>query len=211
MKWKVIAIGLAVALAAVVICAVPLKTVSYVVSVPYQDIEAVYIEEEYTVSEPYTKIETYTEKEPYDKSVPINYIVTDEESYNWFWGGTGANVWIKIRNADVESGYFYVEFHLMIAGDGTETKTASRYIAVGQEEKVQVLYRDGYVSSFTYSITPPTKTVTEVRDVQKTREVVDYRDVTRYRCVPEEHPVIKIREETRYKKVPIREYLITYR
>ena len=208
MKWKVIAIGLAVALAAaVVICAVPLKTVSYVVSVPYQDTETVYVREEYTVSEPYTKTETYTEKEPYYKSVPIDYVVTGEQSYDPCLGGIGSNAWIKIRNADCKSGYFYVDFYLTIAGGETETKTTSRYIAVGEERKVKVLYRHSYVSSFTYSITPPTKTVIDVRDVQKTREVVDYRNVTRYRCVPEERPVI----ETRYKKVPILEYLLNYR
>ena len=211
MKWRVIAIGLAAALVAVVVCAVPLKTASYVVSVPYQDTETVYVKEEYTVSEPYTKIETHEEEEPYYKSVPIDYIVTAQETYNWFWGGIGSNIWIKIRNADVKSGYFYVEFHLTIAGGGTETKTASRYIAIGQEKKVGVLYRDGYVSSFTYSITPPTKTVIGVRDVQKTTEVIDYRDVIRYRCVPEERPVIKTHEETRYKKIPILEYLLSHR
>lgn len=207
--WKRLGIvfGSLIVAAAIVVCAVPLKTVSYTVEVPYEATETYYVEEAYTVREPYTRIETYMEREPYNKSVPIDYIVTSKGIYDWFWS-TGSDVWVTIRNSDAKSGYFYVKFFLTIKGGASTTKTGSRYIAIGEGKRVQIKYSGGYVSSFTYSITPPTKTVIDYRDVPKTREVTEYRDVTKYRDVPKQRTVTKTRQETRYKEVSILEYLI---
>ena len=208
-KKLAIVFGVAIAIAAIVICAVPLKTVSYAASVPYEDTETYYVQEAYTVQEPYTRIETYIEREPYNKPVPIDYIVSDTGIYNWFWT-TGSDVWVTIKNADVKSGYFYVTFYLTIKGGATTTKLASQYIAIGETKQVKTTYSGGYVASFTYSIIPPTKTVSDFRDVNKTREVTEYRDITTYRSVPKQRTMTKTRSETRYKEVSLLDYLLHY-
>lgn len=181
----------------IVVCAVPLKTVSYTVTERYQTTETYY------VTEPYTDTETYTEREPYNKSVPIDYIVTSKGVYSYFWS-TGFDVWVNIKNTDLKSGTFSVVFNLTLRGGAKATKTASKYIAIGDTEKVQVGYSGAWLSSYRYSVTPPTKTVTDYRDVRKTREVVKLREVPKQRTVWKERPA------TRFKKVSMLEYSIGY-
>jgi len=210
--FKELAVGLGalIIIAAIVICAVPLTTVSYAVSVPYEDTETYYVQEAYTVQEPYTRIETYIEREPYNKSVPSDYIVSGTGIFNWCWA-TGSDVWVTIRNTDaIKGGEFDVKFNLTLHGGETTTKSTSQFIAVGDTEKVQVKYTGDRVVSFTYSIIPPTKTVSDFRDVNKTREVTEYRDVTTYRSVPKQRTMTKTRSETRYKEVSLLDYLLHY-
>lgn len=210
-RWRNIGIilGVIIAIAVITICVLPLVTVPYVVDVSYEDTETYYVKEAYIVQEPYTWTETYTEREPYNKSVPIDYQVIDKRIYNWFWS-TGSDVSITIRNTDVKSGTFSVKFYLTLKGGATTTKKASKYIALGDTEEVQVKYSGGYVSTFSYDVTPPTKTVVDYRDVEKTRQVTEDRDVTKYRDVPKQRTVTKHRQETRHKKVTVLEYLINY-
>ncbi len=220
--FKNLAIGLGVfiAVAAIVVYAVPLIAVHYAVDVSYEDTETYYIKEQYTVQEPYTVqelytgTENYTEREPYNKSVPIDYVVTDEGIYEPPCGG-GYYTWVSIRNTDVKNGSFRVTFHILIHEVGTSTKKASTYITAGDTQKVEV-YSSGDVRSFTYSITAPTKTVVDYRDVVKTRQVTEYRDITKYRDVieyrdvPKQRTVTKTRQETRSKKVTLLDYLLNY-
>src|SRR4030042_2641943 len=64
-KKLTIGLGSAIVIAAIVICAVPLKTVSYEVSVPYLDVETYYVSEPYEVQEAYETQEPYTVMERY--------------------------------------------------------------------------------------------------------------------------------------------------
>ena len=221
--WKKLVIGLGSTLLVflIVFCLVPVKEVSYTVTERYQATETYYVSEPYTdietyyEKEPFTTYETYTEREPYNNSVPIDYLVTNKEGYNYFFTtGFDARVWIK--NTDLKSGAFTVLFNLTLQGGAKTTRSASKYITIGETEKVQVSYSGAYLSSFTYSITPPTKTIIAYRDVQKTREVTEYRDVektrevTKYRDVPKQRTVWKTRPATRYKNVSMLEYLTSY-
>ena len=198
-----------VVIAAILIFAVPFKTVSYTATERYQTTESYTETETYYEKEPFTTYETYTEREPYNKSIPIDYIVTSKGSYSYFWS-TGFDVWVNIKNTDLKSGTFTVVFNLTLQGGAKTTESASKYIAIGDTEKVEVSYTGAWLSSYTYSITPPTKTVTEYRDVQKTREVVEYRDVEKTRDVPMQRTVWKDRPVIRYKKVSLFEYLTSY-
>lgn len=245
--WRKLAIGLGAALLIfmIVFCTVPLQTVSYAVTEKYQTTETYYVtesyieQESYTEMVPYTEIETYyetepfvtyetyTEREPYNKNVPIDYIVTSKGSYSYFWS-VGFDAYVYIKNTDLKSGTFSVVFNLTLQGGAETTKSASKYIAIGDTEKVQVSYSGAHLDSFTYSVTPPTKTVTDYRDVEKTREVIEYRqvektrevtvlqeeirykDVTKYREVPKQRTVWKERPATHFKKVPLLEYLLHY-
>lgn len=223
---KIIAIGLGavVLIAVLVLCLVPIKQVSYTVTESYQTTETYYTSEPYTgietyyEKEPFLTYETYTEKEPYEDSVPIDYVVIKQEGYNYF-GGVGCDVAVYIQNADVVSGTFTVLFTLSLLGSTGTTVSESKYIAAGYTERVITSYKSASLktpSSFTYSITAPTKTVTAYRDVEKIREVTDYRDVektrevTKYRDVAEQRTVWKERPVTRYKNVSMLEYLISY-
>jgi len=209
-KWKPLAIGLSSALAfLLVFCLAPIKVVSYTVDEMYQTTETYYVTEAYTVEEPYVDIEIYYETEPYDKSVPIDYVVTGEEGYNYFGGG-GFYVRVYIKNTDSISGTFTVIFDLTLERGVKDTESKSKYIAAGKEEMLTVSYHGAALRSFTYSITPPTKTVTAYRDVPKTREVIKYQPVIKYRYVPKERTVWETRLATRWKMVPMLEYLRSY-
>jgi hypothetical protein len=195
-RWKPLAIGLGSALAfLLVFCLAPVKVVSYTVDEMYQTTETYYVTEAYTVEEPYVDIEIYYETEPYDKSVPIDYVVTGEEGYNYFGGG-GFYVRVYIKNT--------------LEGGVKDTESKSKYIAAGKTEMLTVSYHGAALRSFTYSITPPTKTVTAYRDVPKTREVIKYQPVIKYRYVPKERTVWETRLATRWKMVPMLEYLRSY-
>ena len=209
-KWKPLAIGLGSALAfLLVFCLAPIKEVSYTVDERYQTTETYYVTEAYTVEEPYVDIEIYYETESYDKSVPIDYVVTGEEGYNYFGGG-GFYVRVYIKNTDSISGTFTVIFDLTLEGGVKDTESKSKYIAAGKTEMLTVSYHGAALRSFTYSITPPTKTVTAYRDVPKTREVIKYQPVIKYRYVPKERTVWETRPATRWKKVSMLEYLRSY-
>jgi len=219
-KKLTIGLGAFIAVAAIVVCTIPLMAVHYAVDVSYEDTETYYIKEQYTVREPYTvqelytRTENYTEREPYNKSVPIDYVVTDEGIYEPSCGG-GYYTRVSIKNTDVKSGSFRVTFRIFIHGVGTSIQNASTYIAAGDTQRVEV-YSSGDVRSFTYSITAPTKTVVDYRDVVKTRQVTEYRDVTKYRDVieyrdvPKQRTVTKTRQEIRSKKVTLLDYLLHY-
>jgi len=222
-RWKPLVIGLGSALAfTLVFCLAPVKWVSYTADETYQATETYYVsepyiwEEPFVDTEPYTEIETYYEMERCEEAVPIDYLVTGDEGYNYFGGG-GFYVRVYIKNTDVIGGDFTVLFDLTLHGGSKTTKSKSKYIEAGREEKLTLSYHGATLSSFTYSVTPPTKTATVYREVGKTREVVKYRpvvkyrEVTEYRYVPEERTVWKTRPVTGWKRVPMLEYLRSYR
>lgn len=184
-------------IAAIVIFALPFKTVSYTV------IERYLTTETYPERVPTIEIEEYWETEPFDKPVPIDYIVTSKGSYSYFWS-TGFDVWVNIKNADLKSGIFTVVFNLTLKGGAKTTKSASKYVAIGDTEKVQVSYKGARLSSYTYSITPPTKIIIDYRQVKKTRKVPGLQEEIKQRTVWKERPVI------RYKNVSLFEYLTSY-
>ena len=221
-RWKPLAIGLGSALAfTLVFCLAPVKAVSYTTDESYQTTETYYVtepyiwDEPYADTEPYTEIETYYEKELYEEAVPIDYLVTGEEGYNYF-GGEGFYVRVYIKNTDVISGDFTVLFDLTLHGGSKTTESKTKYIAAGKEEKLTVSYHGAALSSFTYTVTPPTRTINTYRYVEKTgevtkyRPVIKYRQTTAYRCVPEERTVWKTRPVTGWKRVSMLEYLRSY-
>lgn len=188
--WKIIVPIIVVLVAVVILFAVPLKTVAYDVNVPYEEVET------YVEKEPFQRIETYVEKEPYILNVPAEYRVIEASSSNWFFT-SGSDLWVTILNADTQSGTFNVVFDITLRGGAKATQSGSNYIAIGQQKTILVKYSGAAVDRFTYNITPPSKTVTSVRDVQKQRTVTDYRDVQKQRTIT------KVRIETQYKNVPL--------
>jgi len=219
--WKPLAMSLGpVVFLLLVFSFVPIKQVSYEVEETYQAKETYYVRESYTVQEPYTVLEPYTdievycEEEPCEKYIPIDYLVVGGQAYNYY-GGRGCGIELYIKNTDVISGTFTVEFLLTLLGDVTTTIAGSQYIEAGSTQRVIVTYEPAPLKtlySFTYSVIAPKKpnpTYSE-EEVTKYREVTEYGEVTKYRYVPTELTVLKTRTVTGYKRVSLLEYLISY-
>ena len=169
---KGLAIGLAsvIVITAIVVCAIPLKTVSYTVSVPYQDVE------EYQVEE------------------PLSYTIPHyEDDYEEINGGNynekAVYSYLEISNADDVAGDFTVTWRCECPGDNVYVgyiPTKQVYVRPAQTEAIWDNETIPANCQLYWQVSPPTKTVTKYRIVEKQRQ------------------------ETRYKNVTILEYLTSY-
>jgi hypothetical protein len=215
MQKVMIGLGIVAAIAALMVCLVPLKEVAYDVTVDYEDTETYY------ESEPYEDIEIYYEDVRLEYAVVDSYLSTDTE-----WEGQGvvpSDIPIRplccaeIQNVDTLPGTFDVEFsftvsHVSISGGHIRgwvepyqasdelylepgiTKTASH--SFSEVNMNSLLKTDGF--SWNYDITPPTK------------QVEKQRTITKYRQVEKQRTVINQRQEIRYEKVTLLDYLLHY-
>ncbi len=127
--------------------------------------------------------QTTTEKEPYtvykEVDQPYNYIITYELAganfYDWLYRKFGK---VEIKNTDEHSGIFTAigKFTLV----GKEEKQILSYDIPPEKTKLFYFeyfdrYKDTDNASFTYEVIAPTKkvqkTVTEYREVEKTKEI----------------------------------------
>jgi hypothetical protein len=201
--FKKLAIGLGsfIVIAAIVICAIPLKTVSYTVSVPYQDVE------EYQVEEPLSYVIAH-----YEDDYDLGMIVTIDGDY--YYQGEKIEKdqyrsykkyvysWLEISNADDVAGDFTVTWRCSCPGtqnypgspnySGSQNYSSydvsTKYVYVRPAQTELIWYSGNIPLDCTvyWSASPPTKTVTKYRIVEKQRQ------------------------ETRYKSVTILEYLTSY-
>ena len=194
-----IAVGVVIAVVALVICLVPLKWASYEVTVDYEDIETYY------ENEPYEDIEIYTE------TVPLEYEVVESDIDV---EGQTATVSVVLRNQDSVTGTFTVDLSIIYGctfiGPGSIELTSM----VASDEQELYLEPDDmgtatynadnpYPSncgfdSWSYEITPSTK------------EVKGERTVTKYKQVEKQRTVTRQRLEIYYKKVTLLDYLLHY-
>lgn len=184
-----IAIGLVIAIIALVVCLVPLKEVAYAVTVDYEDME------------------TYYETETYMEAVPLtfeadNHVRADtiEEHQQIIIGGIViqdeiVEVPIQVACVDVENtdniaGNFTVSFSGIDPMFGELSLATTLSLSVGQQKTAECPTES--IDDWSYTVTPSTKAVTKYRQVEKQRTV------------------IKQRQETRYKKVTLLDYLLHY-
>ena len=154
---------------AAVLSAAPLKSVTYSESVPY------------------ITTETYYVTEPHTEEVPLDYKIIDTKISNWYWR-LASDCSVTIRNTDIDSGYFRIEFNMVTQATDTSpshavTKAALQFLAPGKQENVTVRHEGDYMGNFTYSITPPTRDITTSAQVPKTKEVTNYREVEKTKKV----------------------------
>ncbi len=157
------------AVVAAVLSTAPLKSVTYSESVPY------------------TTIETYYVTESSTEEVPLSYTVIDTKISNFYWR-FASDCTVTIKNTDIDSGYFRIEFNLVTQATDTSpsktvTKAAWQFLAPGKQADVTVRHEGDYIDSFTYSITPPTREVTTSWQVPRTREIVNYEEVVKTKKV----------------------------
>jgi len=194
-----IAVGVIIAIVALVVCLVPLREVAYTVTVDYQDTETYY------ENVPYEEMETYTEAEP------LGYEVV--KAYDYIDAGIIPVVCVTVRNTDTDAGIFTVHFTVKVSGT-TITPGRIQLWSVSHSDDKELHLKSGetktakhhavYVDidrndwSWNYKVTPDTKTV------EKQRTVTKYRQVEKQRTVTKQHP------ETRYKTVTLLDYLLHY-
>ena len=154
--------------------------IPYETSVPYNETEF------FTVEEPYTDFNyyNYTETEPYIEQVPLDKVVIDAQYENH--ATPPAYLWVNIKNTDIQSGNFAVDFHVTTM-DGaipffSTISSPGYYISSGETKTVKVSMNQT-VKEFSYDIKPPTKEVIKYRNITKQRTETKYRTVQRSREV----------------------------
>lgn len=196
-----IIIGVVIAIIAIVVCLVPLKTVAYTVTVDYEDTETYYENEPYEVTENYTEdVPLSFEADSYIKTdtiqerhrIVIGDIVIQDEI---------VEVEIQVACVDVENtddiaGAFTVSFSGFTPMFGSPTLTVALDLDIG-EQKTAECPADS-IDNWSYEVTPSTK------EVEGERTVIKYRQVEKQRTVTQQ------RQETHYKKVTLLDYLLHY-
>lgn len=195
-----ILIGIVVVLA-LVVCLVPLKEVSYAVTVDYEDTETYYEDE------PYLDNETYIEQVPLDFSSD-GYVRTEtrEERHTIIIGDIVFQdeivevefqvAKVDLMNLDNVSGDFTVSFSGFEPMFGEVSLTSNLVLDPGELETAECPAES--IDDWSYEVIPSTKGVEMEREV------------TKYEQVEKQRTVIRQREETYYKKVTVLDYLLHY-
>lgn len=214
-KKLAIGFGVAIAVAAIVVCAIPLQPVSYTIAVPYQDIETYYESEPYQVEEPYTYTtaesltlfsgETYAVSPGYYQPV-VKHIDVTGKSQN-IVSGT-----VKARAGG--------EFLFYVFDQGN-------YNAYEAGRSWQAYVDPGRVTDYSFSFIPDhssyyyfvisntfsifTNKLVEISATWNWQETKQgYKTVTKYRDVEKQRVVTKYRQETHYKQVSLLDYWLNY-
>ena len=129
---------------------------------------------------PYEELETYTETVPYEAEIELKYNWDNSVEYNCgsifdYYGCMD----IGIENIDTVGGIFSVKCKIRTLNDELYD-TKETYIKPGDTEKITcgVDISAGDDFEVTYTITPPTKTETKYKEVERTRTITKYRTVT---------------------------------
>jgi len=202
MQKVMIGLGIVVAIAALMVCLVPLKTVAYEVTVDYEDIETYYEDEPYQVTE------NYTENVPF--SFEANAYLDEDATYEHHQIIIGDIVFqdeivevtiyvacVEVENTDDVSGDFSISFSGFEPMFGEFTLTRSLTLDPGETETAECP-AESSIDDWSYEVTPGTK------------EIQAERTVTKYRQVEKQRTVTKQRQETRYKKVTLLDYFLHY-
>ena len=196
-----IAVGIVIAIAALVVCLVPLKTVAYTVIIDYEDIETYYEDEPYEVTENYTEnvplsfeANGYVEEDViYEhQQIIISGIVFQDEIVE-------VPIYIacvNVENTDDVAGEFIISFSGFEPMFGEISLTTTLSLAPDEQETAECPADS--IDDWSYEVTPSTK------------EVEAQRTVTKYRQVEKQRTIIKQRQETHYKRVTVLDYLLHY-
>jgi len=109
MRRKIgIAVGVIIAVVAIVVCLVPLKEVAYTVTVDYQDTETYYETEPYEAPLDYKVVKSYVDKDTVTHTgrISIGGVIVSEDT----WEETIPVGCVTVQNTDRVSGTFTVRF-----------------------------------------------------------------------------------------------------
>jgi len=193
--------GIVIAVLTIVVCLVPLKWVSYRVTVDYEDTETYYEDE------PYQDTETYIEEVLLDFKAN-GYISpeTREEHHYIVIGGFVIEdeiveidievAKVDVMNLDNVAGNFTVTFTGFEPMFGDISLMTTLHLDPGEQETAECPADS--IDTWDYEVTPGTK------------EVEQEKTVTKYRQVEKQRTVTKQRLEIYYKKVTLLDYLLHY-
>ena len=225
--WKTLSIALAsfVLVFLLVFCLVPVKTVSYQVTIQkqvketYYETEPYIVQESYTNQVPYIIQESYQVEEPYHVKRYLDYDIVGTLRQNSIKAGYGAIGWasVLIRNVDSLNGSFTTSFTFRAREQEKTFYDTDKIYLSSNEEGTAEGWFDSWLGenwTWSYDITPEKvtetkyKIVTKYKDVTKYQIVTKYRDVTKYKRVEKERLVRRPFIETRYKNISMLEYLL---
>lgn len=223
------AIGIIIAVLVLVVCLVPLKEVSYAVTVDYEDTETYYEDEPYQVTENYTETVPcdYEVIDSYDEIVEVLY--RDDEEIPGVprevgYGDPAPKGFVTIRNTDDVAGILTIHFSFWewdeyISGffpiKEYQEGEVTLYIEPGESDvAVFLAYKlgtgggnSGMQELFDYE---PGGWDWEYTISEATKTIEHERTVTKYRQIEKQRKVIRQRQETHYKKVTLLDYLLHY-
>jgi hypothetical protein len=145
----------------------------------------------YEEQEEYLKTEYYVETIPYEEEIPLTYNAdhfdTVESHDTGFGCGSLTNYAkcyrIGIMNLDTIGGIFNLKCDMRTLNNEF-SQQLSTYVKPGENEilicEADVDFGED-VQLVDYTITPPTKTGTGYKDVERTRQVTAYRPITKYK------------------------------
>ena len=96
---KILTLVIAIVVAILIVAAGVVLSVAPLKSVTYSELE------------PYITTETYYVTETSTEEIPLDYKVIDTKISNWYWR-VSSDCIVTIKNTDVESGYFRIEFNM---------------------------------------------------------------------------------------------------
>jgi hypothetical protein len=224
-----IRVCITIAIAALIVCVIPLKTVAYTVTVDYKDTETYYETEPYEVNttEPldYEVIENYTEI--------INVLYRDDEEFPGLerevgFGDPAPKGYVVVKNTDDVAGTFNIKF-LFSAWD--EYMSGFEPIKNYQEGEVSLYIEPGESNvavflAYKLDASEDKKggRIKEFFDFNTGKSVYIHYEPsgwsweyevtgtkTEHKQVEKQRTVTKQRSETRYKKVTLLDYSLHYR
>lgn len=239
MRKAAIGIGIVIAVAALVVCLAPLKTVAYEVTVDYEDVETYYENEPYQVTENYTEIMPcdYKVIKSYYEIVKVLY--RDDEEIPGVprevgFGDLAPKGFVIIKNTDDTVGTFTIHFsfwewdeymsgfspvkryqegevELHIEPGKSDTAIFLAYrLGTGTGEGGMKEFFDFDTWESFYISYEPGGWDWEYAVTKATKTIEQERIMTKYRQVEKQRTVTKQRQETRYKKVTLLDYLLHY-
>jgi len=234
-----IALGAVIAVIALVVCLVPLKTVAYTVMVDYEDTETYYEDEPYEVTENYTETVPcdYEVIESYDEVVKVLY--RDDEEIPGFpreagHGDPAPKGFVTTTNTDDAAGTFTIHFSFwewdeyisaffpikeyqkgevtlhIEPGESDLAVFLAYKLGVGEGEGGMREYFDFDTGEYFYISYEPGGWDWEYTITQAIKLVEQERTVTKYRQVERQRTVTRQREETYYKRVTLFDYWLHY-
>lgn len=225
-----IVVGIVIAIAAIVVCLVPLKWVSSQVTVDYEDTETYYENEPYEVTENYTEAVScdYKVIASYDEIVKVLY--RDDEEFPGVprevgFGDPAPKGYVVVKNTDNITGTFTIHFSFCewdeyMSGffpiEEYQEGEVTLHIEPGESDvAVFLAYKLGIGGGnggmveefFDYE---PGGWSWEYTITEATKIVEQERTVTEYRQVEKQRTVTKQRLEIYYEKVTLLDYILHY-
>lgn len=213
MKKVMIVLGIVVAIAALVVCLVPLKEVAYAVTVDYEDIETYYDNE----SLEYRELDSFTTEGSDENSLRSHASTRGYDLPDEIVAWPDFALYVLVQNLDDVSGTFEVRYTCI----GTADKTAAeKYMWLHEltSEEYEELDVKCYAGAIELYLQPGELGVAicpqsgvPVGSNRVPWWSGGYDIIPGTQAVEKQRTVTRQRQDTRYKKVTLLDYLLHYR